>query len=327
MEALFLGDSSRVTALDVFDYYYRRAMHSELYEYFAFRFAQPRYLGAVSLATLLPSSGRPTLDLACGFGHLLHYLTSTHPGRLFIGADRNFFQLYAAKRWIAPDAEFICADADQRLPFVSGSFGGVLCSDAFHYFPRKTQCVAELRRVVEERGVFVVARAGNARVEWKEGFELPPEGYRDLFSGLPFRIVSERALVRAYRTRMGPPLAAQPPLESLEDEKWLSFVATRREELFRDHPALTTWPHGVGRLRLNPLYRRLREDAAGKVLLELEVPRGRYPLEHPDGRVGLPERVEVGAGILREIAAGERTPSVEELIANLVVLGVPTNYG
>jgi hypothetical protein len=109
-------------------------------------------------------------------------------------------------------------------------------------FSRKTQCVGELRRIVEESGVIAVARAGNVRVEWKEGFELLPDGYRDLFERLPFRMVSERALVRACWNRTGPSLAVQAPFGSLAGEKWLSLVATRREELFQDLPPFRAGP-------------------------------------------------------------------------------------
>ncbi len=323
---LFLDRTGSTTALDIFDFYYHRAMQSELYEYFAYRFAEPRYLGAVSLATLLPTSPLPVLDLACGFGHLLHYLTVSNPGHGFVGADRNFFQLYAAKRWIAPAAEFICCDGDERLPFATGSFGGILCSDAFHCFPRKAQCAEEMKRILEERGVVIIARTGNAKVEWKEGFEVSPEGYRDLFSDLPMRILSERTLVHAYWNKMGPQLADQAPLETLADEKWLSFVATRREDVFQDYPAFASWPHGVGRPGLNPLYKHVREEPAGGVTLEVDVPGGRFPVEHPECRVKLPKRVTVDARTLAELNSGERTPSVERLVDTYVALGFPANY-
>src|SRR5439155_24169634 len=117
--SLFLGSPASTTAADAFDYYFRRARRSELYHHFRHRFAQPRHLTSLALASLLPRDARPVLDLACGFGHTLHYWTARHPGSSFIGLDRNFFELYVARRWIAPGAEYVCTDADGALPFRS----------------------------------------------------------------------------------------------------------------------------------------------------------------------------------------------------------------
>src|SRR3712207_7263067 len=37
--------------------------------------------------------------------------------QLVIGVDENFFGLYVAKHWIAPEAEYISCVADSSLPF------------------------------------------------------------------------------------------------------------------------------------------------------------------------------------------------------------------
>jgi ubiquinone/menaquinone biosynthesis C-methylase UbiE len=138
---------SQTTAMEMIDYFYRQSLHSEDYHYFSCRFGQPRHLAALALATLLPRSHMPLLDLACGFGHFMHYWRASPPAQQVVGVDRNFFQLYVARSWVAPRGDFVCADADQRLPFAAKSFGGVLCSDAFHYFLRRAQCAGEMRRV------------------------------------------------------------------------------------------------------------------------------------------------------------------------------------
>ena len=169
-------------------------------------FAQPRHLAGLSLASLFPDSAKPILDLACGFGHYMHYWLTRRPGRPVIGIDRNFFQVYVAKARVAPDADFICSEADRRLPFRSETFCGVFCSDAFHYFLGRWQCASEMKRVTERRGVIILSRFGNREIEPREGYELTVDGYSRLFDGLHGRVVSEEELLRGYVKKMGPQL-------------------------------------------------------------------------------------------------------------------------
>ena len=169
------------TAVDVFDFFFRQLhlWRAEMYNYFAYRLGMPRHLAALSLATLLPTSHKPILDLACGFGHLLHYWAMTRPGHPLIGLDRNFFLVWVAREWMVPGADYVCADADQTLPFDRGSLSDAYCSDAFHYFFQKVQCVSELQRVVDEAGVIVLSRVGNVLVKRNEGRFSPSADQRE----------------------------------------------------------------------------------------------------------------------------------------------------
>ena len=87
-----------MTACDLFDLYFRKSglkmMHA--YDYFVFRFGQPRHLVSLSLASLIRQPNKPILDLACGFGHLTRSLVQQAEGQQVIGVDRNFFGLYVA---------------------------------------------------------------------------------------------------------------------------------------------------------------------------------------------------------------------------------------
>lgn len=327
---LFLGGSGLegdrpTTAFDAFDYYYRRSSTSELYNHFTHRFGQPRHLTSLDLAALLPASDGPVLDLACGFGHTLHYWRTAHPARAFVGLDRNFFELYVAKRWVAPGAEYVCSEADMKLPFRDGTFRGAFCSDAFHYFLRKALCVEELQRVVGDRGLIVLARVGNALVEPREGYELDPDGYARLFSTMPRRLIADRELLRRYRDGRLPDLAAEPAAGALDGEKWISLVASRDPDVLRDHGRLDGWPHGCGRLALNPLYRSSDEEDGG-VLLAFSFPSRWYAFENGACLEYMPETIRVGRETLGAIARGERSPDVEALVRQCVVLGLPARY-
>ena len=135
-------DRARLCAEDWFDFYFGEVSADDrsLLPYYRNRFVLPRALAALSLLRLLPSSNKPVLDLACGFGPFAHYLTNRRNPAAVIGVDFNFYLVWGQKHWIAPRGMFVCADANYPLPFSDDSLSGVLCSDAFIYFQDKTQC-------------------------------------------------------------------------------------------------------------------------------------------------------------------------------------------
>jgi SAM-dependent methyltransferase len=191
----------RATAMKVLKLYYDGWYKQELMNYFMYRFAQPRHLVALSLASVLTQHRGAVLDVACGVGHLTHYLSSPPHSLPVVGLDRNFFQLYIARNYVAPSADFICCPADGPLPFATEAFGGVLCSDAFHYFLEKQRCADELQRIVAADGSIVITRVGNLAVKPNEGYELLP-------AGLPAAV---RAAGAGYGDRGNDPAAVSAP--------------------------------------------------------------------------------------------------------------------
>jgi ubiquinone/menaquinone biosynthesis C-methylase UbiE len=323
---LFIDPQPATTALDLFDFYYRRSMPSEVYHYFSCRFAQPRHLVGLSLASLLPTSKKPILDLACGVGHFMHYWLKSDPGQQVVGVDRNFFQLYIAKHCVAPGGEFVCSDADVRLPFVSNIFCGVFCSDAFHCFLRRLQCAGEMKRVVETGGLIILSRFGNSQVEPREGYELTADGYLRLFDGLHTRMVSEQNLLEDYLAGRGPQLEKQAKLTDLTTHKWLCLIASDDQNRLRNYGGFQAWPHGVGMLKLNPLYHEKGTDASGKITVEFEFPSSWYEFENSGCLRYMPKTAELTAKILDDMKAGIRSLEMEKLIRQCVVIGMPERY-
>lgn len=315
----------RTTATTVLETFYKTRFPQELGNYFLFRFGQPRYLVALSLARLLPINEGPILDLACGIGQITHYLQSRNPDREVIGIDRNYFELYVAKRFVAPSAEFICYSADQRLPFRDDCFSGAFCSDAFHYFLRRSLAAGEIRRTIRPDGVVVLTRIGNRLVAPNEGYELTPSGYARLFEGIPTRMASEGQLLDRYVKGEGPELEDPPDLPALSERKWLSLVASNRASVLVDHPSLEEWPHAAGNLRVNPLYVVVSSDRN-----EIEFER-RFPSEHyaDEDRAMLAystPRFRTPLSTLDAIHRGERTPEVEELLRQFLLIGMPARF-
>jgi ubiquinone/menaquinone biosynthesis C-methylase UbiE/uncharacterized protein YbaR (Trm112 family) len=323
---LLMADADNLTAFQAMDLYYRRYSRSESYNYFAYRFGQPRHLAALSLAAMLTEAPGALLDLACGTGHVTHFLSSVRPDQVVIGIDREFFRLWIAQRYMAPDAHFVCTPADRALPVRDQAFHGVFFSDAFHYFLHKSTAVREMQRVLMADGIIVLARFGNAAVEPREGYELQADGYARLFPELTSVLLGEEALVRAYLDRRRPDLHVGAPVPDLAAQKWLSLVVSKNADVFAGERRFSAWPHALGELHLNPIYRVAAVEATGDIDLQFRFPSEWYRFENQGYPAYAPERCRVRASVVRALERGERPPEVEELIAQFVVIGTPHRY-
>jgi SAM-dependent methyltransferase len=268
---------------------------------------------------------KPILDLACGCGHLSHYLTNCESRHSAIGFDPNFHQLWTARNLIAPKAAYVCGDIADGLPFADDTLGAVVCSDAFHYFQKKPECLAEMRRCATD-GVLILTRVGNLLVKPNEGRELSPDQYGELLGQPGLRAFGEDALIDRYLRRVGPDLSSPTPLESLRDVKWLSFVLSHDERILREHIDHAEWPHAVGHLGLNPIYVGQKPSLTGEIQYRFQFPSPWYELENQRMREYHRESFVVNGKFLQELASGISSSEVEELVAGFAVVGLPTGY-
>ena len=328
--ALLTDPDDQLTACDVLDLYYHRSgfKANDAYDYFALRFGQPRHLVALSFTTLIDNPTKPVLDLACGYGHLTRSLAGRAQPQPVIGVDQTFTGLYLAKTFVAPEAEFVCCAADGPLPFADDFFSAAFCSDAFHYFIHKLSSLKELRRLISDDGMIIMVWIHNLHVRRPhDGIPLPPGGYEALIADMPHRLVADSDVLARYLKRQGPPLAASGELERLSREPLLSIVASQRQDVFKDYGEFQDWPHGEGRLDLNPLYRIDKaNDSPGDVHLRRTYPSDFYLDDHAQSKEYLAETVKVHSRVLADLAEGHRTPDVERLVDQFVAMGMPERY-
>lgn len=319
-------DRDALTARDWFDVFYRQysPIGGDMFNYFFYRFAQPRHLAALLLTSALPAQEKPILDLACGCGHLGHNLTESQARHAVVGVDRNFFQLWTAQYWIAPKNRFLCADASRPLPFADDSFSATLCSDAFHYFLDKNLTVGEIVRCAKGRPI-LLTRVGNRLVEPNEGFELSPEEYLTLFDSPDWRMFGETELVKRYVGRQRLDFSTPQATGAMDQEKWISFVHPGFPSAMPASPNAVCWPHSVGRLGINPIYTNTRMED-GNWRLQFKFPSDHYAFENVLMVSFLPQRITLTEQIFRDIRANVRSPAVERLIDKMVVVGMPDRY-
>ena len=328
LRKLLERDRGSLLAQEVFEFFYSRRSGNNPYlaEYFLNRFVMPRYLSAMALVQRLPASERPVLDIACGYGHIDHYLTRRRRSTPAVGIDFNFYQAWGARRCVAPDAWFVCCDASAPLPFADDSFSGAVCSDAFMYLPDKPLLLSEVERIAPGRpGIFT--RVGNKAVgppNPRHGGELLPEQYWDLFGRQRTRHFADATLWKDYLARRNPLTRAPAALEDLAWEKYLTFVVNP-QALAPEGEAEGVWPHGIGRLTLNTVIGVTgnHPDALDTEFMYRSV-WGAY--EDAD-MMGYTERWgRLDKAQLREALANPGGEAARRLVERFVLVGVPDSY-
>ncbi|MHC4956118.1 MAG: class I SAM-dependent methyltransferase [Planctomycetota bacterium] len=106
------------------------------------------------------SVARRTLDIACGSGCAVfdsaRRLEEARGGVAF-GCDISPGMLAqsGAEGGSPPNAHLMAASA-QDLPFADNAFDAVICTAAFHHFPRPLHALKEIRRVLRPGGIVVI---------------------------------------------------------------------------------------------------------------------------------------------------------------------------
>lgn len=314
---------SALRARDVLSFYYfsDQGLDPAVGHYFVRRFAQPRHLAALALCASVPSSDQPVLDIACGIGHLEHYLGSRADPVPVVGLDMNYYHLWVARHWIAPASDYVCGNVKDGLPFTDDSFSAVMSSDAYHYFPERASLLAEMRRCAPGKMV-LLSRVGNAQVMPNEGDERSPAAYLAEFGEEPVRAFTEGQLLRSYLRRNDPFDEPTAHAAELSDCKWLSFVWNAPAAARRSVAADSVPPHAVGRLGVNPIYVQSTADS-GELRLRFEFPNTWYAYENHDMLLYCPERGSLAPQQLQLLDQGYAAPLLRPSVDNFMVLGMP----
>jgi SAM-dependent methyltransferase len=264
-------------------------------DYFRYRFSDLSFLTTAALLT--PLSRGPVLDLGCGAGHTLHALFRRIPRSMVVGLDLNFTLLYLARRFVAPSALYVCADASERLPFRDGAFESALSADTFQYLADRATAASELLRVT--RGPIVLSHLDGASFPGDGGPAAP-------FSSRSPRLYREREILETFLERRE--LDLRTPGASKDDAVSLTAGVEPRV-----YPGADYFVSGTA---LNPIY-EVREE--GDALhLKRRFISDRYAEAYRNFDKHLPESLTVTK---EQVAAGD-----PELLRKFVLLELPANY-
>lgn len=99
--------------------------------------------------------GDRVLDVGCGTGALLEQVLSEDSHRQVTGLDLSANMLDQARKRLGDRAVLVQGDSE-HLPFPDRSFDVVVCCDSFHHYPNPQAVLAEVARVLEIGGTFLL---------------------------------------------------------------------------------------------------------------------------------------------------------------------------
>lgn len=99
-----------------------------------------------------PKTGR-ALEVGCGLGHLLTWLTDHY--RVF-GGDINEWALEEARKNV-PQGEFFDLDAQDLSQFPDGHFAVVISKHVVEHLPEPEKSIQEMGRVLQPDGLLILA--------------------------------------------------------------------------------------------------------------------------------------------------------------------------
>lgn len=93
--------------------------------------------------------------MGCGTGNLLKLISSKYDIEL-AGVDLTPKMLNIAKIKLEDKADLKIADSEE-LPFDDNKFDMVICTDSFHHYPHPEKVLSEIKRVLQDNGVLLMA--------------------------------------------------------------------------------------------------------------------------------------------------------------------------
>ena len=95
------------------------------------------------------------LDVGCGTGPMIELLLEEFDDIVCTGLDLTPRMIEVASAKGLPHARFVVGDSE-NMPFENESFDAVICANSFHHYPNPDKFIAEVHRVLQPGGIFVL---------------------------------------------------------------------------------------------------------------------------------------------------------------------------
>ena len=298
------------------------------FDYFFYRFSQPRHLTALRVFQIISENHSPVLEINCGFGHMTRLLLNRIGKGLVVGVDREFFPLYVAKKRIAPEGEYVCIDVDHGLPFQDIAFRASVNVDGLHYVTNKVSYISETLRVSTNDALHLFIASRNQNIDYPyAGKPLTPEQYVILLQKLPIRAIGDTMIIDSYLSKEWLDIEKQCSLDSLQKEPLISIIASNDTSVFKKYPHFEQWRvHDTGNLCLNPLYKIVDNKNGSLIELRLSYPNNFYKQDNTFYIQYLPLELKVDRNIISNANALRNDPRVQSLTDSFVLIDLPEKY-
>lgn len=308
--------------------------------YLKHRFSLESFWSIYPFIPLLKKNRGRILDMCCGMGHASFVISKyVNPSEL-ICVDGSFSGLYLAKKYFAPDAEFICLDGNYPLPFKDGIFSSGLMMDAFHYIDARASLATELERVLHPEGLLLFLHVHNSLVyNAGAGKPLPPSVWVNLFNNLDVKALPEKEIVEDFIFKDKLDLLKEYSENEINSSNAINIISSKNKSLFDIYEKVgSDFLKNKRNLIINPLY-EIRNERK-KIVLE------RAPMSDllsdlfigdcPLAEKYLPKRCiidnEEVMNVLKErrvnvnMISEENLRYIEELMMKFVIINAPPRY-
>lgn len=309
--------------------------------YLKHRFSLESFWSIYPFIPLLKKNKKRILDMCCGMGHVSFVISKyINPSEL-ICVDASFSNLYLAKKYFAPDAEFICLDGNYPLPFKDGIFSSGLMMDAFHYIDARASLANELERVLHPEGLLLFLHVHNSLVHnLGAGKPLPPSVWINLFNDLNVKALPEKKVVEDFIFKDKLDLLKEYSENEINSSNAINIIVSKNKSLFDIYEKIgSDFLKNKRNLIINPLYEIRNErkkivlerasirSASMKELFICDCPLSEKYLpktciiDNEEVMKALKER-RVNVNMISE----ENLRYIEELMMKFVIINAPQKY-
>lgn len=224
--------------------------------YRKYRLLDPSFWAIYSFLPILKKKKAMILDLCCGIGHTSFLISNYVKPEQLVCADKNFANVYFAKKYFVKDASFICLDADYKLPFRDKLFSSILMMDSLHFVKPRAQLSEELRRLLDPNGLLLLLHVFNSLKYISNCcYSLTPSSWIKMFHPLTMKAYPEGEIVKDYSIKNKLSLERNYSQDELDSSDALCFVGTRDKSIFQTYHEVRNHLFSVKKfLIVNPVY-------------------------------------------------------------------------
>jgi ubiquinone/menaquinone biosynthesis C-methylase UbiE len=157
--------------------------------YFINREKLPSYFFYQLFSTILKNNTLPIVDICCGTGQILQYLSNKYPSTLLFGIDKSIIYLLLARIFIVKsNILLIHSNLDDGLPFIDNCVSFLSMVDCMNLINRRDSIVLEIYRVINLCGKLLIINIPN-QVPSKKIIKIKPELMKNIIKKTGFKYV------------------------------------------------------------------------------------------------------------------------------------------
>lgn len=282
-------------------------------EYTRYRFSSPTFLSFIPLIPIIKEKGGEILDVGCGCGHSIFFLSKHLSPQNITGIDRQFSSVYLAKKFFCKEAKFICLEGDLPLPFRNNTFSCIISLDSFHFVKGKKTMSCEFLRTLTDKGVIFLSHLHNkAKKNYVPGEPLFIEDYIKLFETMQYRTIPDYKIRNSLFEER---LDIKENID-VKDVASFSLILTRDPSIFKEWRMENILIENLKNPIINPIY-KAKEKKAGFIIKRRRLSK-LYREEYPDVESYIKKEAFI---YKRDIEARKK-----ELFTKLFLIDAPEGY-